>query len=190
MRRFATESKQISRTNRAFLVGLIVLFAATRLSVQQALPDGVKFEVISVRVLNDKEAAQRSPDFVGPNVAIRLRLSTTARGLDFYAWKNSAIPTGYKVQRTDGGVVWLYGKGGTERKASSPGLTEVLFGSTGEWVTLPAHSAIEWEELDSTAFAGEKHAFTAFLKQRDSDQPLEIFSDSFVIPSNATTTKQ
>lgn len=64
---------------RAFLVGLIVLVAATRLSVQQAWPDGVKFEVISVRVLNDKEAAQRSPDFVGPNVAIRLRLSTTAR---------------------------------------------------------------------------------------------------------------
>ena len=183
------ELKQISHTNRVFLAGLIVLVAATRFSAQQALPEGVKFEVVSVRVLDDKDAAQRSPDFLGPNIAIRLRLSATARGLDFYAWKNSVIPAGYKVQRTNGGVVWLYGKGGTERRASSPGLSAVLFGSAGEWVTLPAHSAIEWEELDSTAFAGEKHAFTAFLKQRNSDQPLEIFSDSFAVPANATPTK-
>jgi hypothetical protein len=110
------------------------------------------------------------------------------RGLAFYGWKNSAIPAGYKVQLAEHGVSWFYGKGGTETKAASPGLQAVLFGSTGEWITLPAHSAVEWEELDSTSFAGEKHAFTAFVKQRDADQPLEEFSDSFTVPSKATHT--
>jgi hypothetical protein len=182
------ESKQISRSNKALLGGLLVLVAAILSSAQQPPPDGVKFEVVSVRVLSDKEAAERSPDFVGPNIAIRLRLSTTAHGLSFYGWKNSAVPAGYKVQQTAQGVVWLYGKGGTEKKSSSPGLKEVLFGSIGEWITLPVHSSVEWEELDSTLFAGEKHAFTAFLKQRDTDQPLEVISSAFAVPSSVTPT--
>jgi hypothetical protein len=187
MNQFVMESKQISRTRKALLVGAAALPSTILLSAQQAPPEGVKFEVVSVRVLSDKEAADRFPDFVGPNIAIRFRLSTSTQGLVFYGWKNSAVPAGYKVQRTDQGMSWLYGKGGTERKASSPGLKAVLFGSAGEWITLPAHSAIEWEELDSASFAGEKHAFTAFLKQRDADQPLEVFSGSFAVLPNATS---
>lgn len=191
MKQFAMELKQISRSKEALLVGLVVLTATTALlSAQQGAPNGVKFEVVSVRVLSDKEAAERSPDFVGPNIAIRLRLSTNARGLDFYGWKNSAVPAGYKVERTDQGTVWLYGKGDSEKKTSSPGLKAVLFGSVGEWITLPAHSSVEWEELDSTSFRGERHAFTAFIKQRDTDQPLEVVSDSFTVPSGTTSTTQ
>lgn len=182
------ESKQISLTSKALLASLLILVATTLLPAQQSPPSGVKFEVVSVKVLSDKEAAERSPDFVGPNLAIRLRLSATAHGLSFYGWKNSAVPAGYKVQRTDQGMVWLSGKGGTEKKTSSPGLKAVLFGSTGEWITLPAHSSIEWEELDSTSFTGEKHAFTTFIKQRDSGEPEEVVSDAFAIPSSATPT--
>jgi hypothetical protein len=185
MNQFAMESRQISRS-RIALVGGVVLLVVTILSSAQEAPPGVKFEVVSVRVLGSKEAADRSPDFVGPNIAIRLRLSTSTHGLVFYGWKNSAVPAGYKVQSTDRGVSWLYGKGGTEKRASSPGLKAVLFGSTGEWITLPAHSAIEWEELDATSFAGEKHGFTAFIKQRDADQPLEVLSDSFAVPFDPT----
>lgn len=188
MNQFVMESRPISRSKKGLLVGVVVLAATLLLHAQQAPPEGVKFETVSVRVLSSKEAAERSPDFVGPNVAVRLRLSTTNRGLSFYGWKDSAIPAGYKIQHTGQGVVWLYGKGGTEKRTSSPGLKAVLFGSTGEWITLPAHSSIEWEELDSTSFAGEKHSFTAFIKQRDVDQPLEIVSDSIVIPSGATST--
>jgi len=188
MNQFAMESKQISRSSKALLASLLVLVAAALLAAQQPPPGGVKFEVVSIRVLSDKEAADRSPDFVGPNVAIRLRLSTTSHGVSFYSWKNSTIPAGYGVQRTDQGIVWMYGKGGAGRQKSSPGLKAVLFGSTGEWITLPNHSAVEWEILDSTSYAGEQHAVTAFIKQRDADQPLEVFSDSFAVPSNATPT--
>jgi hypothetical protein len=188
MNQFLMESMQISRSSRVLLASLLVLVGGAFLSAQQSLPDGVKFEVISVRVLSDNEAALRSPDFVGPNIAVRLRLSATAHGLSFYSWKDSAVPAGYKVQRTDQGIAWLYGQGGTEKKASSPGIKTVLFGSTGEWITLPAYSAIEWEELDSASFAGERHAFTAFLKQRDRDEPVEVISGEFSVPSNVTPT--
>lgn len=178
---------QISRS-KVLLASLLVLVGGAFSSAQQSPPDGVKLEVVSVRVLSDSEAAQRSPDFVGPNIAIRLRLSTATRGLSFYGWKNSTVPAGYKIQKTDQGIVWLYGRGGTEKKPSSPGLKAVLFGSTGEWITLPAYSAVEWEELDSTSFAGEEHAFTAFIKQRDPDQSLEVVSSAFTVPSKATPT--
>jgi hypothetical protein len=188
MNQYAMESKQISRSSKALLASLFVLMGGVPLYAQQSPPDGVKFEVVSIRVLSDKQAAERSPDFVGPNIAIRLRLSASAHGLSFYGWKNSTVPAGYKVQRTDQGVSWLYGKGGTEKKATSPGLKAVLFGSTGEWITLPAHAAVEWEELDSTSFAGEKHAFTAFIKPGDSGEPEEITSDTFTVPSSAAAT--
>lgn len=184
MSRLKQESKQINRS-KAVLLGLLMVLTGTPLAGQQSVPDGMKFEIVSIRVLSDKEAAERSPDFVGPNVAVRLRLSSSARGFSFYGWKNSVIPAGYGVQQTDQGLAWLYRIGKTDKQSSSPGLKEVLFGSTGEWITLPAHSAVEWEILDSTSFAGEKHAVTAFLKQRDKDEPLEVISETFAVPPRA-----
>src|SRR5262252_1033121 len=50
----------------------------------------VKLEVVSVRILSSKEAAAQSPDFLGPNVAVRLRLSNpTPDGAYFYTWERS-----------------------------------------------------------------------------------------------------
>lgn len=181
------ELKRISHS-RTVLFGLLILVGGTLATAQQPVPEGVKFEVVSVRVLSSREAAERSPDFVGPNIAVRLRLSSSAHGLSFYGWKNSVAPAGYKVQRNDQGIAWLYGNGGTEKKLSSPGLKAVLFGSTGEWITLPAYSAVEWEELDSTSFASENHAFTAFLRLRNGDDPAEVISNTFAVPANGTAT--
>jgi hypothetical protein len=185
MKQYAMESKGINRSkiNKSFSISLHLLVATTFLLAQQPPPAGVRLEVIAVRVLSDKEAAERSPDFIGPNVAVRLRLSSTLRGISFYAWKNSPIPVGYKILRTGNGNVWLYGKGGTEKKPSSPGINAVLFGSKGEWLTLPPCSAIEWEDLDSTFFVGEMHSFSIFVKERDKGGPKEIFSDHFVVPA-------
>ena len=46
------------------IAAAIFLFALP-VFAQQPPPDGVKFEIVSVTVLGDKEAADRSPDFVG-----------------------------------------------------------------------------------------------------------------------------
>ena len=105
----------------------------------------VKFEVLSVRVLNSQEAAARSPDFLGPNVAVRLRLSPLSQGFYFYTWQGSVIPEGYKVKQSQAGTVWLYGKHGEEPMASL-GIERVTSGFPGVWLVLPSGCAIEWEE--------------------------------------------
>jgi hypothetical protein len=142
----------------------------------------VKFEVLSVRVLSSQEAAARSPDFVGPNIAVRLRLSATD-GIYFLAWK-TIIPQGYKVKQSQAGTVWLYGKPGQE-PMGSPGIERVTSGFPGDWLVLPSGSAIEWEEMDSTSSGGEKHAFTCFIKDKENDSPVEIFSEWFEVPRPA-----
>jgi hypothetical protein len=142
----------------------------------------VKFEVLSVRVLSSQEAAARSPDFLGPNIAVRLRLSATD-GIYFLAWK-TIIPQGYKVKQSQAGTVWLYGKPGQEPMAS-PGIERVTSGFPGVWLVLPSGSAIEWEEMDSTSFGGEKHAFTCFIKDKENDNSVEIFSEWFDVPKSA-----
>jgi hypothetical protein len=148
---------------------------------QNPVTSDVKFEVLSVVQLSDKEAADRSPDFVGPNVAVRLRLSTAEHGVSFYGWPNGAVPSGYKIEFDGSKKVWLFGEGGTTKRPTSPGIDAVLFGSKGAWINLPSHSAIEWEELDSSVFAGKKHAYTAFVRGRAGDET-EIFSSQFTVP--------
>ena len=83
---------------------------------------GIAFQVVSVRVLGDKEASTRAPDFLSSNVAVRLRISCMDRGFYFYALKGAAIPVGYAVKLTDQGSVWLGGRSGAEK--SSPGLQQ------------------------------------------------------------------
>lgn len=181
-------SKQISRSSgRLFLL----LLVASGLAIgQQQPPAGISFEVLSVRRLGSVEAAERSPDFVGPNVAVRLRLSASKQGINFYTWKNSAIPSGYKVQLRESRVFWLYGESGTERRNLSPGLKSVLYGSVGEWMTLPSNCAVEWEELDSTSFGNETHAFTVFVRADGGDDPKEIMSNTFLVPATLNTSLQ
>jgi len=77
--------------------------------------------------------------------------------------------------------LWLFGEGGTSKRPTSPGIDAVLFGSKGAWINLPAHSAVEWVELDSSLFAGKTHAYTAFVRGRAGDER-EIFSSQFTVP--------
>lgn len=174
-----TQSKSIVKVTGAWLLIAISLFSLEGESISAS---SVKFEVLSVRTLSSAEASSRSPDFIGPNVAVTLRLSNpTSDGVYFYTWEKSVIPEGYKVKQSSAGTVWLYGKPGQE-PLNSPGLERLTAGFPGVWVVLPPNSAIEWEELDSTSFGGEKHAFTCFLKRKESDSFIEIFSEWFDVP--------
>jgi len=171
------------RTNliRACGAALLISVFGVGMIAQQPVPSEVKFEVLSVVQLSDKEAADRSPDFVGPNVAVRLRLSTSEHGISFYGWPNAVVPSGYKVEFDGDQKLWLFGEGGTSKRPTSPGIDAVLFGSKGAWINLPAHSAVEWVELDSSLFAGKTHAYTAFVRGRAGDER-EIFSSQFTVP--------
>jgi hypothetical protein len=170
----------------SFSIACLLIFSASAMSQEKPISIGqVKFEVLAIRVLSSSEAASRSPDYLGPNVAVRLRLfNPTTDGVYFYTWEKSVIPQGFKVKQVESSNVWLYGKPGHE-PTTSPGIERVTSGFPGVWVVLPPKSAIEWEELDSTHFSGEKHAFTCFVKVKENDAPLEIFSEWFKVPTSA-----
>jgi hypothetical protein len=172
---------QLKRIHSLALACLLT-FGASVIAQKSTAKTQVKFEVLSTRVLSSAEAASRSPDYLGPNVVVRLRLSnSTTDGFYFYTGGRSIIPEGFTVKQTDSGRLWLYGKPGDER-TFSPGIERVTSGFPGVWVILPPNSAIEWEELDSTYFGGEKHAFTCFMKISENDPPVEIFSEWFEVP--------
>lgn len=175
---------KLSKSTPSLLIAIISLtYIALCSHGQTPVVGNVRFEVMAVRQLTSQEAAARSPDFIGPDITVKLRLSNqTEEGIYFYTWERSVIPQGYKVQKIIDGIIWLYGKPGQEPH-SSPGLKAVTSGFPGVWAVLPPHSAIEWEELDSTSFAGQSHAFTCFIKRKESDDPTEIFSEWFEVPA-------
>ena len=98
------------------------------------------------------------------------------------------LPRGFKIQHTSSGNFWLYGGGGTEKRSASPGIKTLLGGIPEEWIVLPDHSAVEWEDIDTTKLAGETHAYTIFLKEGDKGKPKEVFSNTFVVPSKPPQT--
>jgi hypothetical protein len=174
-----------------FLAGFLFAIGGEALPDQQALLSGAKFEVVSVRVLSDQEAADRTKDFIGPNVAVRLRLSCSNSGFYYYTWGDNIAPLGYSVKLTDSGLVWLNKMPGHTDPRSSPGIEKLNAFVPGVWRLMFGHSrsAVEWEELDSTSLSGEKHAFTAFIKVGEKDKPTEIVSDSYVVPAGPTPTR-
>jgi hypothetical protein len=154
---------------------------------QGSLPTGAKFEIVSVKVLPPAAAAKRSPDTIGPdNVVVRLRLSCANLGFYFYTWRDGVVPVGYKVKITDAGPVWLNKMPGQTQQGGSPGIAKLNSFVPGVWRLMSGHDrpAIEWDELDSTSARGEKHAFTVFIKLREDDTPIEIVSDSYVVPAD------
>lgn len=182
MKQSMKELKRISP--RAWTVSLLFCLAiGARLESSPKGLSDVKFEVVSVRVLTDQEALDRSPDFIGPNVAVRLRLSTSNRGVSFCGYAQVLLPIGFQVKWTDQGrMLWVWGNLGPEERPTSPGLEPLTSGFPAVWHSLYANSALEWEELDSTSYAGEKHAFTVFLRRRDEDSPVELVSDPYMVP--------
>jgi hypothetical protein len=169
--------------------GLLVVLVGVLCFGQQAQyapPSGVKFEVVTTRVLSAEESMKRSPsDVFGLNLVIRLRLSCSERGLYFYAAKDpvSVVPRGHDVKLTENGIVWRHGLPVGNEQRTSPGIEMLNSIGPGEWVWLPAHTTVEWEKLDSTTQVLEMRAYTIFIKERRDDTPREILSDSFEVPT-------
>lgn len=171
------------------LIVAMLLFAVTACGHAQIVkmqpPDGVKFEVVSVRFMDQQESARRSPgDVFGLDVVVRLRLSCTSKGVYVLTPRNPVhlVPEGHAVKLTEMGVVWRFGTQSGGESMQSPG-SERLCGSIPcEWVRLPSYSALEWEQLDSSSPATEARAFTVFIKLSEKDAPREILSTSFDAP--------
>jgi hypothetical protein len=144
----------------------------------------IKFQVLSVRVLNMEQsrAATRDEIWTTPSVIVRLRLTSTRSGVYFYAFPGDIEPLGYMVKDTASGRLWMYfAEKGSQGSQSSPGIKPLTSGLPGAWLLMSAGTAIEWEVIDNTAFAGERHAHTAFVKRGDA-VPIEVTSEYYTVP--------
>ena len=169
----------ISKSVGLFLFSVSALFAAAQNTKQAS---DVSLEILSVRVLSPAEAARRSPDYFGPNVAVRMRLSSK-KSIHYYALSSSFVPFGYQVAISNGKTRWF---GYNKWQTKSPGFKKLAekIGATenGHWLRLYARTAVEWEELASTHDYGETHAFTIFIKDKEHSTPREIISAQFLVP--------
>jgi hypothetical protein len=159
----------------AVLAGILLTIFCRSIAAQEKVPKGVKFEIVSTRALSDKEVILKAGDQVGIDIAIRLRLSAE-QGLEYFTFKGSIAPLGYKIQILKERIVWIYGDG----KAQSPGIESLRY---GEWLLLTAPGAIEWEQLGSTWDAGKQLAYTVFIKEKEKNKTREIISDKYIVPS-------
>jgi hypothetical protein len=163
---------------------LILLSAA---SAMQRPPNGLKLQILSLRVLDMDESHRLTRDEVWttPSVIVRLRLSVADTGVYVFSWPRDLAPLGYKVKYTEAGTVWFfYEKSEGKWKATSPGVKPLTDGFEGMWSLLRPGMAVEWEKVDNTTYAGERHAFSIFVKNNDRDEPIEIFSDPYVVPKD------
>lgn len=151
-------------------------------SQSEGITHPLKLDVLGVRVLSDMEAAQRSPDYVGTNVAVRFRLSVGPKGIWLLTTKRTQLPITEKVQWLSGGMVWrsVLDKG---KLTKTPDAERLRMFYGGEWRILPAHSAIEWEEVsDSTNSAGDKYGVAVFLKSEEKNGATYLLSTPYVVP--------
>jgi len=167
-------------------VALLLLFMSLCSWTQDSVRGDVKFEVVSIRRLSEKEAERNNRDCIDcSDIAVRVRLSTGQYGIRFYGAQDEANPATYMIDCTGLHNRWMHGRNIKEWPISSPGLKEILFGDEGRWILLQPNSVIEWEELDSTRFGGQVHAFTVFLRDgfKGDRQEREVKSTTFIVPT-------
>jgi hypothetical protein len=168
------------------VIGLLLMPEQASQPRRQA-PGGAKLQVLSVRVLSIAESVTRTRDelWTSPSIAVRLRLSTSdVSGVYFFSWPPALVPLGYTVKHTETGVLWFFRKSRDgEWATSSPGVEPLTSGFKGTWSLMGPGMAIEWEVTDNTAYAGERHAITIFLKNLATEAPVEVISEAYLVPT-------
>lgn len=175
-------NKESKIIRKLALISLIIatLTVSNNSRSKTNMPQSVKFSVLSVRLMKESEGLKRTPHSFNADTVVRLRLSNDSdKGIYFLTYGESFEPLGFSVKQTDKAIVWRTGR--EQKSEKSPG---VKVASAGEpkWLILSPHTAIEWENFDSTLFQNEKHAFTIFTKVEETDEPLEVFSDFYTVP--------
>ncbi len=176
--------QQASRTIRNSIIISMIIGVCGSIVLTQTKPGAfgsLTFSVISVRVMTEKEREKRTLHVIGTDTLVRLRLANEGSPCVFYATYTEAImPLGYAVMETDTGVFWLSGKDG--KRPTSPGWNSAS-APEPRWVYLCRGQAVEWENFDATKFAGERHAFTLFVRENETSEPVELFSNFYTVPS-------
>src|SRR5260370_742721 len=127
--------------------------------------------------MSDKESTKiAGPDFIGADVLVRLRLSAASRDISFYAATFNKEPIGHRTKWSADGKMQVYPIGAKEAKEVSRGIGDMgRVGLPTAWLPLAAGKTVEWEVLDGTGDAGEKHGTSVFVRFLPDETPVEIF---------------
>jgi len=127
-------------------------------------------------VLDEEESLKRTPDVIGADIVVRLRLSCVERGISFYGDEFTNTPQTYIIKKVGNEIMW-YCEGNPK---TSPGLS--FFGSKGRWIIAPRYSVLEWEVIDLVCYQGSHHAISMFVKDSRTMKMMEIISDFYTVP--------
>lgn len=164
-----------------------LLLAAVVMAAACTKSPSVRLKVITVRIMSSEEQTKiAGPDFIGANVLARFSLSAPRREISFYGCGFDKKPLGHStVWSRDGEMrVNSFSRRGEPTRVS-PGIGDVnCFGLPTSWFPLRAGEVVEFDSLDGTGSAGEKHGVSVFVKLTSNDAPIEIFSEPYVVPGS------
>lgn len=165
-----------------------LLFAAAVLVAACTKSPTVKLSVSDVRVMSSEEQAKiAGPDFIGADVLARFSLSAPNRDILFYACEFNKKPLGHSTAWSRDGEMRVnsFLRRGEPTRVS-PGIADVdCFQMPMSWVPLRAGEVVEFDSLDGSGSAGEKHGVTVFVKLTPNATPMEIFSAPYIVPGSS-----
>ncbi|GEM_PF-6367586 len=160
---------------RTTLSLLALALAIPCLAAQDLTSLSYELTVLEVKTLTEKEALERTPQFVGPNLVVRLRLANKSNdSLLLLVTKDTIDPLA------------CVGRPNRVARECRPKLLAI----PNQWLALPAGAALEWEEMDSTAFAGQEHVVSVSVKRDETASPLELSSALYKVPDPIYTPKK
>jgi hypothetical protein len=135
--------------------------------------------------MSDQESTKiAGPDFIGADVLVRFRLATPNRHIFFYGTNYDKKPIGHRTAWSSDGKMRVYPLGAKEAEDVSPGIGDLSrLGLPMSWFPLAKGKSVEFEVLDGTGNAGEKHGASAFVRFAPNEIPVEVFSESYVVPA-------
>lgn len=152
----------------------LLLFAAVIpcLAAQDFTFLSYELTVLEVKTLTEKEALARTPQFVGPNVVVRLRLANrSSADVLLLVTKDTIDPLA------------CVGRPNRVERECRPKLLAI----PNQWLALPPGAALEWEEMDATAFAGQEHVVSISVKKDEAASPQELRSAVYKVPDPVYT---
>ena len=162
------------------------LMAATVMAAACTKSPSVQLKVTAVRVMSNEDQIKiAGPDFIGADVLARFSLSAPSREISFYGCEFNKKPLGHStVWSRDGEIRVNSFSRRSEPTRVSPGIDDVnCFGLPTSWFPLRAGEVVEFDSLDGTGSAGEKHGVSVFIKLTPNEAPIEIFSAPYIVPA-------
>lgn len=162
---------------------LLMTLLAMSVSAQDLTPPpGVSFMVSATALTGESQC--NHGDELGLDVLLRLRLSTSTRPLFILVMSRPAIvlqPMGNALHVSSEKYVWRNAGRSGDDTSKSPGPPKLCDVVRCDWVELPPHSSLEWEQCDVSPRSIELRSQTVFVRVDSVDSAREVMSNVYTV---------